>query len=195
MFRKTLYPLLIICASISASAQNVDSLIFKKIYTEALTKGMAYEWLRELTSDIGNRLSGSPEADRAVEWTKKKMLEAGADNIIMQEVMVPRWIRGNKEIAHVEANGKKIPLSICALGNSIATPKEGLTAQIIEVNDFSELKELGEEKIKGKIIFFNHPFKEEFVNPFDAYGEAILYRWAGATQAARYGAFATVTRS
>ena len=196
MYRKLLQ--LIICFFISNSlnAQNNDSLIFQKIYSETLVKGKAYEWLRELTSEIGNRLSGSPEAAKAVEWAKKKMIEAGADNVFLQEVMVPHWVRGPKETSFIiEANGNKTSLAVCALGNSVATPKDGITGQVIEVNDFSQLHKLGADKIKGKIVFYNHPFNESFPNPFDAYGEAVGYRWAGASEAARYGAIATVCRS
>jgi carboxypeptidase Q len=178
------------------NGQSNDSLIFKKIYTEALVNGKAYDWLRELTTDIGARLSGSPQAAKAVEWAKKKMLEAGADNVFLQEVMVPHWVRGAKEVGTIiEENGNKTNVPICALGNSIATSSKGISAEVVEINDFSQLEKLGVENIKGKIVFYNHPFNEAFVNTFEAYGNSVGYRWAGPSDAAKYGAIATVCRS
>jgi carboxypeptidase Q len=177
-------------------AQNNDSLLLRKIYSETLNNGKAYDWLRQLTTEIGGRLSGSPEAAKAVEWARNKMIEAGADTVFLQPVMVPHWVRGKKENASIiEKNGNKTNIPVCALGNSTATPKEGITAQVIEINNFEQLVKLGKEKIKGKIVFFNHPFDEGNVNPFESYGECVLYRWAGPSEASRYGAIATVCRS
>ncbi len=196
MDKRIFFLLFIILATTKLSAQNKDSLLLRKIYAETLTRGKAYDWLRELTGEIGHRLSGSPEAAKAVEWAKKKMIEAGADTVILQPVMVPHWVRGPKETsAIIEANGNKTNVPVCALGNSIATPKEGITAEVIEINDFSQLARLGKEKIKGKIVFYNHPFDESYVNPFEAYSEAVRYRWSGPSEASRYGAIATVCRS
>ena len=78
---------------------------------------------------------------------------------------------------------------------SVATPKGRITAQIIEVHNFDELKALGKEKVKGKIVFYNHPFDQTFINTFEAYGEAVKYRGSGAREAARYGAVASITRT
>ena len=196
MIKTVFSSVLLLLISLSAFSQTNDSLIIRKIYTETLENGKAYDWLRELTGEIGGRLSGSPEAAKAVEWAKKKMIEAGADTVFLQPVMVPHWVRGGKETAYIlEANGNKSPVPICALGNSISTPKEGISAQVIEINDFSQLAKLGVEKIKGKIVFYNHPFKELFQNTFQAYSESVAYRWAGPSEAARYGAIATVCRS
>jgi carboxypeptidase Q len=178
------------------SAQNNDSLMFRKIYGEALTNGKAYTWLNDLTTKIGGRLSGSPQAAQAVEWARKTMIEAGADSVWLQECMVPHWVRGEKESGVIiQSNGKKQQVPVCALGMSIATPKEGITAQVIEVHSFDELKEMGSEKVKGKIVFYNHPFDQKFINTFEAYGEAVKYRGSGASEAARYGAVASITRS
>lgn len=177
------------------NAQN-DSIMLRKIFTEALTNGVAYNSLRELSKDIGHRISGSPQAAKAVEWTKKKMIEAGADTVYLQEVMVPHWVRGKKETAFIiEANGNRFPVPICALGNSVATPANGIAAQVIEVNSFEELKRLGKDSIKGKIVFFNYPFDESLINTFEAYSDAVGYRWAGPAEASRYGAIGTVCRS
>ncbi len=179
-------------------AQNSqsDSIAIRKIYNETLSNGKAYEWLRELTKNIGARLSGSNAAAKAVEWTKQKMSEAGADTVYLQEVWVPHWVRGGAGIAQIiEANGNKTNIPMCALGMSVPTPQEGILANVIEITDFKQLTELGKENIKGKIVFYNHPFNEKYINTFEAYGEAVWYRWAGPSEAARYGAIATICRS
>src|ERR1700745_296835 len=109
-----------------------DSTMLKKIYNEALTNGKSYFNLTYLTTKIGGRLSGSPQAQQAVEWAFKAMKEAGADTVYLQECMVPHWVRGEKEKAKVitsNAKGFK-ELPICALGGSIATPVDGITANV-----------------------------------------------------------------
>ncbi len=161
-----------------------------------LENSKAYEWLYDLTENIGPRLAGSKEAGTAVEWAKQKMIEAGADSVYLQPVMVPHWVRGGKEKAFIlEAGGNRQEVKVVALGNSVGTSKDGLTATIIEVHDFDELKKFGPELIAGKIVFYNHPFDQKFINTFDAYGEAVGYRWAGPSEAARYGAVGTIVRS
>jgi hypothetical protein len=142
-------------------AQQDDSLMLKKIYYEILVNGKAYDWLEEITKTVGQRLSGSIEAAKAVKWAEKTMKEAGADSFGLQEVMVPHWVRGEKEKATItRSNGKKENVPVCALGMSVSTPSAGITAQVVEVKNFDELKTLGEEKIKGKIVFYNHPFDQ-----------------------------------
>lgn len=185
---------LLVCSQLFG--QSSDSIMIRKIFNESLENGKAYEWLTDLTENIGGRLSGSPQAAHAVEWAKTRMIEAGADTTYLMPVMVPHWIRGEKEIGIIiESNGNKQNVPVVALGNSVATTKEGISASVIEVSNFEELKKLGKENISGKIVFYNHPFDEKFINTFDAYGEAVKYRWAGPTEAARYGAVATICRS
>lgn len=181
---------------ISANAQNKDSIVIKRIFDETLLNGNAYQWLYDLTENIGPRLAGSKEAGTAVEWAKQKMIEAGADTVYLEDVMVPHWVRGAKENAYIiEAGGNKQTVQVIALGNSISTPKEGLTANIIEVQNFDELEKFGRAMVEGKIVFYNHPFDERFVNTFEAYGEAVKYRWKGPSEAARYGAVGSICRS
>jgi hypothetical protein len=177
-------------------AQAEDSTALRNIYSEILANGKAYDWLRELSCDIGGRLSGSPEAAKAVEWTRKKLIEAGADTVYLQEVWVPHWVRGEKEKASIiDAQGFSQQVPICALGGSVATAKGGVTAQVIEVSNFDELEKLGEAGINGKIVFYNHPFDTKFINTFNAYGEAVEYRWKGPSMAAKYGAVGSIVRS
>lgn len=194
--KKLLSLIIVLLISISVKAQMSDSTIVNNIYSEILVNGKAYDWLRSLCFDVGHRLSGSPEAEKAVFHTEKMFLDAGADSVWLQEVMVPHWIRGKKEVGKIidsRNNAQEIP--VLALGRSVATPEEGITAPVIEVYDFDELKKLGEKNIKGKIVFFNHPFNESYVNTFAAYSEAGKYRWSAPSEASRYGAIATICRS
>jgi carboxypeptidase Q len=179
----------------AGKAQNADSVIIRNFFSEALTNSVAYQNLTQLVNGIGGRLSGSPEAAKAVDWAKRAMINAGADSVWLQEVWVPHWVRGEAEQGVIQYGNIKKEVPVCALGMSIATPPEGVTAEIIEVKSFDELKKLGEEKIKGKIVFYNHPFDQTFINTFEAYGEAGKYRYIGASEAARYGAVASLVRS
>lgn len=183
--------------SVNCSIAQTDSATIKTIFNEALTNGKSYSNLDYLCNKIGGRLAGSPQAQQAVEWAFKAMKETGADTVYLQECMVPHWVRGEKEIAKVITSNSKSSkeIAICALGGSIATPAEGISAQVIEVKNFEELKAFGKEKIQGKIVFFNHPMDPTAISTFDAYGDAVEYRWAGASEAAKYGALAAVIRS
>nr|MDQ3047458.1 M20/M25/M40 family metallo-hydrolase [Bacteroidota bacterium] len=174
-----------------------DSIMFKNIFNEALTNGKSYSNLNYLCKKIGPRLAGSPGAQQAVEWAFKAMKEAGADTVYLQECMVPHWVRGEKELAKVlSSNGKGIKeVPVCALGGSVATPPEGLNAQVIEVKTFEELSALGKDKVSGKIVFFNRPMDATHIETFHAYGGAVMQRWAGASEAAKLGAVAVVVRS
>ncbi|WP_411274981.1 M28 family peptidase [Daejeonella sp.] len=176
-------------------AQNPDSLIIKKIYDEALGSGQAYTNLEYLCKKIGPRLSGSQNANKAVDWTKKLMVEYGFDRVYLQEVMVPHWERGAKESAYILDGTTKIPVRIAALGGSIASPSQGLLAQVIEVKSFEELRSLGENVVKGKIVFYNRPFDNKLFDPFEAYRGAVDQRSQGAIEAAKLGALGVIVRS
>ena len=99
---KLLFAFLLTALSISAFAQNDDEKMIRKILDEALEKGDSYEMLHYLTKQIGGRLSGSPQAAAAVEWSRQQMLSYGFDNVYLQEVMVPHWVRGEKEIGKID---------------------------------------------------------------------------------------------
>ena len=109
--------------------------------------------------------------------------------------MVPHWVRGEKEVAYILINNKKTTVPVCALGGSIATDKKGLTAEVIEVHSIKELADLGTEKIKGKIVFYNRPMDNAQIESMNAYGGAVDQRYAGAKEASKFGAVATIVRS
>lgn len=192
-FYKILIPALFFGASLFA--QNSDSIMIRKIYDEALANGHAYKNLEYLCKKIGPRLSGSVNAQKSVEWTKKLMEDYGFDRVYLQELMVPVWQRGAKEVAYIIEGKTKIPVPIAALGGSIASPLQGITAPILEVQNFEELKALGEQVVKGKIIFFNRPFDPKVFDTFDAYGAAVNQRGQGAIEAAKLGAVGVIVRS
>jgi len=186
----------IITLSLNGYSQN-DSVTFKKIYNEALNNGKSYSNLDYLCNKIGGRLSGSPEAQKAVDWAFKAMKETGADTVYLQECMVPHWVRGDKEQGKViTSNSKGIKeVPIAALGGSIGTPPEGITANVVEVIGVDGLKSFKKEDIQGKIVFFNEPMDVCFIETFNAYGKAVKQRWAGASAAAEMGAVAVIVRS
>ncbi len=186
--------LLILLITIHSHSQT-DAETIKKIYNASLSNGKSYEWLDYLSNQIGGRLSGSLNAERAVEWTKQELEKLGLDKVWLQPVMVPKWVRGAPEFAFIEtAPGKTINVNICALGGSVATPALGIKANVIEVHSIEELKTLGKEKIEGNIVFFNRPMDETLINTFSAYGGSVDQR-SGAKEAVKYGAVATIVRS
>jgi hypothetical protein len=176
------------------SAQTDAEKKLREIHDQALTNAKCYGWLDHLCNKIGPRLSGSDGAEKAVLYTKAEMEKLGFDKVYLQDVMVPRWVRGKKETAQIIDGKNKINVPICALGGSVATPKKGLTAQVIEVKSFDELALLG-DKIKGKIVFYNHPMISVNIDAFESYGEAGRMRWMGPREAAKYGAVGTICRS
>jgi ASC-1-like (ASCH) protein len=178
-----------------AQNQTNDELRLKQIYNTALTNSKCYSWLDYMSNKIGHRLSGSTGAQKAVDYTKAQMETLGLDRVYLQEVMVPKWIRGQKEVAYIIDNNKKTTIPVCALGGSIATQKQGITAEVIEVQSLKELTDLGKEKIKGKIVFFNRPMDNSLLETFHAYGKAGDQRRSGAKEASKFGAIATIVRS
>lgn len=187
--------LLFVFSTIASYSQSTDEVMLKQIYKSALTESTCYSWLDDLSNQIGHRLSGSEGAAKAVVYTKQQMEKLGLDNVYLQEVMVPKWVRGEKEEAYLQVGSKKNSFPICALGMSVATPKSGLFANVIEVKSIDELKALGEEKVKGKIIFFNRPMNPELIETFHAYGGCVDQRSSGAREAGKLGAIGVIVRS
>ena len=116
--------------------------------------------------------------------------------------MVPHWVRGEERGDIVEfigmAAGTTQKLTLTTLGGSVATPANGLTAEIVVVSSFDELNALGREKVAGKIVVFNYKFDREMQKSGfggGAYGPAVQYRFGGAMAAAKLGAVAVLVRS
>lgn len=180
------------------NAQSVnDSIVIREVYDTALVNGKTYELLRQLTKDIGPRLSGSANAEKAVAWGKQVMEQMQFDTVWLQEVRVPHWERGKAEkVLLREGNkGKELALHALALGGSPGTGAKGVSAPVVQVNNFDELDNLGKAGVAGKIVFFNFPMNQEHIVTGRAYGEAAAYRTTGPSRAARLGAVGAVVRS
>lgn len=177
-------------------AQTDDEKQIKALYDTALLEGKGYEWLEYLSNQIGGRLSGSLNAESAVKYTKEQLDSLGLDRVWLQPVMVPKWVRGIPEIAYIETSpGKTTNVPVCALGGSVATPAGGIKAQVVEVNGIEDLEKLGREKIEGKIVFYNRPMQADLIQTFEAYSGCVDQRYAGAMEAAKFGAVGTIVRS
>ena len=171
------------------------------IKAAALNDDYAYQQVAHLTENIGPRPSGSLQAKAAVEYVAGELRKLGLD-VHLEEVKVPHWVRGAETAQLVEypgqASGTSQKIVLAALGGSSSTPADGLTAGVVVVSNFDELKALGREKVSGKIVLFNELFdKQKSAGglAFVAYGEAVRYRGAGAREAAALGAVAALVRS
>ncbi len=185
-----------LCAVVSAQQTDYkqDSIQLREIYTASLTKGKSYNWLNYLSNRIGGRLAGSEADKKAVAWGKAELEKLGLDKVWLQPVTVPHWVRGEKEEARIETNHGDFKVDICALGGSIATPKGGLLAEVIEVKSLAEVDSLG-DKVKGKIVFYNRPMPAEKIETFRAYSATVDQRYSGARVAGKYGAVGVIVRS
>lgn len=182
--------------------QAEDSTLIKRLSDEILVNGQAYENLRYLTKQIGGRLAGSQAMVKAEQWGLKTIQASGAEKAWLQECMVPHWVRGGKDKAvavckaQPGSNSKNIQkaLDVLALGNSMGSGKNGVSAQVMLVNSFDELEKRKEE-VEGKIVFYNYKFNDTYINTFLAYRDAGQYRGQGPSRAAKYGAKAVIVRS
>lgn len=156
-----------------------------RIIRAAMQDDAGWDKLAYLTTQIGNRLSGTPQLQRAVEWAAAGMKSDGLQNVWLQPVKVPHWVRGAAE-ARVVAPFEK-PLEILALGGSVATPEVGITAAVVVADSFDDLAAMGRDKVAGKIVVFTPQW--------GGYGSTVAYRGRGASYAAALGAVAVLVRS
>jgi carboxypeptidase Q len=173
----------------------------KTLQKAALESDYALRQAAYLCNNIGPRLSGSAQAAAAVEYVAAEMRRLGLD-VKLENVTVPHWVRGVETGALVEfkgrANGTTQKIVLTALGGSVATPPEGITAEVIGVDNFERLETLGREKIEGKIVLYTAKFDRQMAadgHGGEAYGEAVTYRALGASRAAQLGAVAALNRS
>ncbi len=167
----------------------------------ALTDAYASSELQHPTDNIGPRLSGSPQAQAAVEYVAAEMRALGAE-VQLEKTEVPHWVRGAETGELVAwpgmAAGTTQKIVLTALGGSVATPPDGITAEVIVVNSFSDLKALGPDAVKGKILLFNEHFDKRLAaqgDAFNAYGQAVAYRAAAPMLGVSRGAVAVLVRS
>jgi len=167
----------------------------------AMKNPYALNELRHLTNNIGPRLSGSPQAAHAVDYVAAEMRALGAD-VTLEKAKVPHWIRGAETADLVswpdQTPGTKQKVVLTALGGSVATPADGLTAEVVVVDDWQQLNALPVGSVKGKILLFNHKFDKDLAaqgGGLEAYGGAVVYRGAGPIAGAAVGAAAVLIRS
>lgn len=190
--------------STEAEQRNFPPLLLQQlsaIKAAALNDEYAYHQLAHLTENIGPRPTGSPQALAAAQYVGEELRKLGLE-VRMQPVTVPHWVRGAETAALVEypgmVSGTTQKIVLTALGGSSSTPADGLTAEVVTVNTFDELAALGRGKVAGKIVLFNEIFDKQKAaagHAFNAYGEAVRYRAAGAKAAADLGAVAALVRS
>ncbi|MDN3493472.1 M20/M25/M40 family metallo-hydrolase [Winogradskyella bathintestinalis] len=192
---KTKLLTIILCCFVAITNAQEDEAVLKTVFSTSLTNGKSYAWLDHISNKIGGRLSGSENAELAVQYTKKELEKLGLDKVWLQPVMVPKWERGEKEKAYFETSGFVKEVNICALGGSIATPDDGISGKVIEVKGLEALETLGKENIEGKIVFFNRPMQADLISTFNAYGGCVDQRYSGAMEAAKYGAVGVIVRS
>ncbi|AFM04340.1 putative aminopeptidase [Bernardetia litoralis DSM 6794] len=176
-------------------------IVLRSIHDDALVGSPAYAQLRYLCKDIGARLSGSENAQKAVEYMHRVLDSMNLDTVYLQPVMVPHWERGEKEFCQILGNNsdkieQKI-LDITALGGSVGT-NGGLKSEIVAVNSLSDLENLSKKEAKkyeGKIIFVTQPMDAKFINTGSAYGACSSVRVRGANYASKVGAKAFLIRS
>jgi carboxypeptidase Q len=155
-----------------------------RLIGEAVGSPFAWQRLSVLTDSIGNRLSGTPELERAIQWAITEMRRDGLENVRAETVMVPNWIRGVESAAIVEPASR--PIAMLGLGNSVGTPASGVRAAVVVVRDFEAL-DAARDRVPGAIVLFNARFTN--------YGETVRFRVNGASRAARYGAVGALVRS
>src|SRR5881398_68335 len=173
----------------------------KRLQQAALTSDYAYRQVAHLSNNIGPRLTGSAQAAKAVEYVASELKVIGCE-VQLEKVTVPHWVRGEETATIVQFPGQAEnttqKIVLCALGASVATPSEGITADVVAVKNFDELKAMPRDKVAGKIVLFNYPFDKQMAaqgRSGEAYGEAVAYRSDGPSAAARQGAVACLIRS
>jgi len=197
--RKIVYTLLVVSGSHMACGQATtpasDSTMLASIYNEVMLHGECYENLRYLCKSIGHRLAGSESAQKAIDWGKITLDQTKADNVFLMPVEVPHWTRGLYEYGGYTWGGAQKQLALTALGGSVGTEGKKITAEVVEVKSFDELKALGEEKVRGKIVFYNKPLDATLINTGAAYGGGYPIRGQGPSEAAKLGAVGCLIRS
>jgi len=173
----------------------------ERLRDAALVDPYAVNQLRHLTDNIGPRLSGSPQAQQAVNYVASEMRSLGAE-VTLEKASVPHWVRGIETAELIawpgQTTGTTQKVVLTALGGSVSTPREGITADLVVVKNWQELHALPAGAVTGKILLFNHAFDKQLAlqgGGLEAYGGGVVYRGAGPIAAAASGAIAVLVRS
>jgi Spy/CpxP family protein refolding chaperone len=175
--------------------------VMERLRDAAMKDPYALDELRYLSYNIGPRLSGSPQAAKAVEYVAAEMRALGAE-VTLEKAKVPHWVRGAETAELVkwpgQAAGTTQKVVLTALGSSVATPPEGITAEVVVVDDWNQLHALPPGAVAGKILVFNHKFDKELAadgNGLGAYENGVVYRGTGPSAGGAVGAAAVLVRS
>ena len=153
--------------------------------TQAATNSLfGFTRLATMCDTFGPRFTGSKNLESAIDWCLAEMKHDGFQNVRGEEVIVPRWVSGNESVELLSPRRRTLPM--LGLGGSVGTPPGGITADVLVVTGFDDLKNRVAEA-KGRIVLFNVPFTE--------YRETVIVRTQGAIHAARAGALASLIRS
>jgi carboxypeptidase Q len=163
----------------------------ERLIDAAVADSAAWNRLALLADTYGNRPSGSKRLESAIDWIVEQMKQDGLENVHTEAVMVPVWVRGAESALLISP--RLDMLHMLGLGRSVGTPKGGITAPVLVVKDFADLRAHAADA-KGKIVLFDFPFSTT-KTPFEAYGEAVQYRGSGADSAIQFGALAVLVRS
>ena len=155
-----------------------------RLVHSATNSGFAFKRLATMCDSFGPRFSGSANLEKAIDWCLVEMKKDGFVNVHGEDVMVPRWVRGKESAELVSPRRRVLPM--LGLGGSVGTPVEGITAEVLVVDSFADLKAKA-ARAKGKIVLFNLPFTN--------YRETVIVRREGAVEAAKVGAVASLIRS
>ncbi|HMA04105.1 MAG: M20/M25/M40 family metallo-hydrolase [Gemmatimonas sp.] len=173
-------------ATVRAQSAAADRLI-----DGALKDSAAWNRLAEMVDTYGNRPVGSASLESAIDWIVAQMRKDGLDNVHTEPVMVPHWVRGRESATLLAPH--RATLRMFGLGRSVGTPAGGITAPVLVVNDFADLRAHAAQA-RGRIVLFDHHF-DTTKPPFEAYDDAVIYRIAAADSAGACGAVAALIRS
>lgn len=158
---------------------------------KALAGSGAWEIVESLTTEIGGRPTGSPAMERAKDWGVAKLKALGFENVHVEPfVKQNAWLRGPESASVTLPYPHK--LSILGLGNSVATPAAGIEAEIVVFDSLNDMLAAPAGSLSGKIAVVNQPMVRTQTG--EGYGAAVRAR-SGASEAARRGAVAYLTRS
>ena len=186
-------------ALLAQTGKELDSIVadYQKTADRIIAAGReqndSFLKLQELCDDIGNRLSGSPQLDQAIEWAQMSMKRDGQENVRAEHVTIRKWVRGNESVEMISP--RPLSIAMLGLGGSIGTPADGITADIVVVSNKDELDALPDSAIKGKIVVFNAAMPAYSEITGSGYGAVVQYRSKGAQWAAERGGVAALVRS
>ncbi|MGD0583597.1 MAG: M20/M25/M40 family metallo-hydrolase [Bacteroidales bacterium] len=186
---------LLLSGQVSPLTGQEPERIIRSVFDEALSSNASWNNLAYLCKQTRGRISGSPAAAKAVQFAREALVSAGADTVWLQQVSVPRWVRGYEHCSMISGRLGSEDLSITALGLSEGTSHSGINAKIVEVHNFDELKALGKKQVEGKIVFFNRPADNKLISSLAGYGGAVNQRTQGPSEASKLGAVGVIVRS